>query len=57
MYSAAISYAAELAPVGAEGTLQCIVGTTMEEIGNNYYYSGQLNNIFIFRYLIKIIFF
>lgn len=32
-YAAAISYAAELAPVGAEGTLQGIVGTTMEEIG------------------------
>ncbi|XP_022182057.1 major facilitator superfamily domain-containing protein 6-B-like isoform X2 [Myzus persicae] len=33
-YAAAISYAAELAPVGAEGTLQGIVGTTMEEIGH-----------------------
>ena len=46
-----ISYAAELAPVGAEGTLRGIVGTTLEEIGNNGYYSGQLNNIFIFRRL------
>ncbi|CAI6360488.1 unnamed protein product [Macrosiphum euphorbiae] len=32
-YSTVISYAAELAPVGAEGTLQGIVGTTLEEIG------------------------
>ncbi|KAL5236076.1 hypothetical protein ACI65C_003486 [Semiaphis heraclei] len=32
-YSTAISYAAELAPVGAEGTLQGIVGTALEGIG------------------------
>lgn len=32
-YSAAISYAARLAPVGAEGTLQGIVGTASMGIG------------------------
>ncbi|XP_022182048.1 major facilitator superfamily domain-containing protein 6-A-like isoform X2 [Myzus persicae] len=32
-YSAATSYAAELAPVGAEGTLQGIVGTALQGIG------------------------
>jgi len=33
-YSATISYAAELAPVGCKGTLQGIVGTAFSGIGN-----------------------
>jgi len=32
-YSAATSYAAEVVPAGAEGTLQRIVGTALFEIG------------------------
>lgn len=33
-YSAAVSYAADLAPVGAEGTLQGIVGTAYMGLGS-----------------------
>lgn len=32
-YSAAISYSAHITPVGAEGFLQGVVGTTLEGIG------------------------
>lgn len=35
-YSAAISYAALIAPVGAEGTLQGIVGMAMHGIGMKF---------------------
>lgn len=38
-YSAATSYAAVLAPVGTEGTLQGIVGTAFVEIGTYAIYT------------------
>ncbi|XP_060874397.1 major facilitator superfamily domain-containing protein 6-like isoform X3 [Metopolophium dirhodum] len=59
-YSAVISYAAELAPVGAEGTLQGIVGMAMEGIGvpigsfiGGYLFNrfGSISSFNIFSYI------
>ncbi|CAI6363529.1 unnamed protein product [Macrosiphum euphorbiae] len=59
-YSAVISYAAELAPVGAEGTLQGIVGTASEGIGvpigsfiGGYLFKrfGSISSFSIFSYI------
>lgn len=50
-YSAAILYAAHLAPPGTEGTLQGIVGTTYNGIGLSVISNINVFNIFIFIYM------
>lgn len=42
-YSAAISYAAHLAPVGVEGTFQGIVGTASLGIGLDLFYQRPIS--------------
>jgi len=47
-YSAATSYAAVLAPTGAEGTLQGVVGTAFLEIGMRFILQKNSADVFIY---------